>query len=246
MTRKFPMITAHTGCMGKPDNTLASAEMGLTHGADIVEDDIRVTLDGFPVLAHDDSLLLSNGVERHISKMTYTDLCELEIQARHGVEGESIRITALESLLLLIKTTDKLVNLDLKTDECIKPVVDMVLKYDMLDQVILSGCETERALKVEQINPRLRKLLNADSNLFLKLGFKEAIELTCKDAITAGCFGINIYYRFMSNELIEAANARNLPICVWTVNDETQMKIMIEMGAYSITTRNVLALAALK
>jgi glycerophosphoryl diester phosphodiesterase len=152
----------------------------------------------------------------------------------------------LESFLQLIKATSKIANLDLKVDECIKSVFDLVQKNDMLDQVILSGCESDRAMRVNQVNPKLRKLLNADIGLFLTSDYKEAVEKTCKDALTAGCFGINIEYRLVSSELVETAKNKNLPILVWTVNDKTQMKRMVEMEVHSITTRNVEALVDLK
>jgi glycerophosphoryl diester phosphodiesterase len=246
MNKTFPLITAHTGCMNKPDNTLASAEIGLKQGADVVEDDIRITRDGILVLAHDDRIHLPDGTAYSISEKTYIELCELDIRTQPGVGAETIRLATLESLLLLMKATSKIANLDLKVDECIKPVSDLVQKYDMLDQVILSGCESERAMRVKQVNPKLRKLLNADSQLFLTLDYKEAVEITCREALAADCFGINIHYRLVNPELIETAKHKNLPILVWTVNEAAEMKDMAEMGVHSITTRNVEALVDLK
>jgi glycerophosphoryl diester phosphodiesterase len=246
MAKQFPLITAHSGCMNKPDNTLASAETELKLEADVVEDDIRITRDGILVLAHDDMIHTPDGTEYSISTMTYSELYELDIRTLHGAEAETIRLATLESFLQLIKATSKIANLDLKVDECIRPVSDLVQKYDMLDQVILSGCESDRAIRVNQINPKLRKLLNADSQLFLTLDYKKAVEITCNDAIAAACFGININYRLVNSELVETARNKNLPILVWTVNDEAQMKHMVEMGVHSITTRHVETLVDLK
>jgi glycerophosphoryl diester phosphodiesterase len=246
MAKQFPLITAHSGCMNKPDNTLASAETALKLGADVVEDDIRITADGILVLAHDDIIHLPDGTEYSVSQNTYSDLCELDFQTKHGDAAETIRLVTLESFLQLIKTSSKIANLDLKVDECIQPVSDLVQKYDMLDQVILSGCESERAMRVKQVNPKLRKLLNADIGLFLTLDYKEAVEITCNDAIAAACFGINLEYRLLRTELLETAGIRNLPILVWTVNDEVQMRRMVDIGVHSITTRNVQTLVDLK
>jgi glycerophosphoryl diester phosphodiesterase len=246
MNKQFPLITAHSGCMNKPDNTLASAEIGLKLGADIIEDDIRLTRDGVLVLAHDDRIHLPDGTGYSISQMTYRELAELDIQTRQGNEVATIRLATLESFLQLIKTTSKIANLDLKKDECIKPVSELVHKYDMLDQVILSGCERDRAMRVKEVNPKLRKLLNADSRLFLTLDYKEAIEITCNDALAAECSGINIEYRLANSILVDIAKTKDLPILVWTVNEEAQMKRLVDIGVHSITTRNVEALIDLK
>ncbi len=44
-------VTAHTGAMGTPENSLESMRVGFAH-ADIVEFDVRFTADGVPVLSH--------------------------------------------------------------------------------------------------------------------------------------------------------------------------------------------------
>ena len=45
-------VTAHSGCMGLPENSVIAMEMGVAAGADIVEFDLNFRADGTPVLAH--------------------------------------------------------------------------------------------------------------------------------------------------------------------------------------------------
>ena len=45
--------TAHTGCVGTPDNSLEAIKTGAECGADIVEFDLYFTKDDEPVLSHD-------------------------------------------------------------------------------------------------------------------------------------------------------------------------------------------------
>lgn len=243
---RFPLITAHSGCMNTLDNTLLSVEAGLRFGADVVEEDVRVTKDGIPVLAHDDVWNTIDSGECRISQLTWEELSKLEIIVTHGERNESMRICRLEEMLPLIKASGKIVNLDLKVDESIEPVAALVKKHDLLEHVILSGCERDRALKAQQMHPELRKLLNADARLFLSMEYQNAIAQTCQDAVTASCFGININYRFVLPELLDYAAANNLPIFVWTVDDEIQMEQFVNMGVASITVRNVEALVRLK
>ena len=47
-------ITAHSGCMDMPDNSVEAMTKGVEAGADIIEVDLRYDEDGEPVLAHDD------------------------------------------------------------------------------------------------------------------------------------------------------------------------------------------------
>lgn len=48
-----PSITAHSGCMKTPPNSIKSIEKGIESGADFVEIDLNFTDDGTPVLSHD-------------------------------------------------------------------------------------------------------------------------------------------------------------------------------------------------
>ena len=47
-------VTAHSGCMKLPDNSVAAMEAGVAAGADIVEFDLNFRADGVPVLSHVD------------------------------------------------------------------------------------------------------------------------------------------------------------------------------------------------
>lgn len=241
-----PLITAHTGCMGTPDNSLLSIETALSIGADIVEEDILITSDGVLVLSHDDNVYSVDGTEYRISRMSYAELSKLDIKARHGAPGETIRILSLESVLPILQASGKKMNLDLKSDECIEPVSRLVEKNRLLEQVILSGCETSRAQKVNSTNPLLRKLLNVDISLFLAKNYMEAVQISCADAKSADCFGINVDYRVVQPELLQEAARHELDVYIWTVNTEAEMKHFIEMGVRSITSRNISALVKLK
>lgn len=46
-------VTAHSGCMNLPDNSLEAMKAGIEAGASIVEFDLSYTQDGEPVLSHD-------------------------------------------------------------------------------------------------------------------------------------------------------------------------------------------------
>ncbi|AHV95574.1 glycerophosphodiester phosphodiesterase [Paenibacillus sabinae] len=231
-----PLITAHTGCMNTPDNSLLSIETGLANGADIIEDDIRVTRDGVPVLSHDDAVRLADGSMGSLSHMTISEL----------YENLSIPVVKLEQALHLVRCTGKTMNLDLKTDECIEPVSELVKRLGLIDRVFLSGCEADRARKAKHSNARLRKLLNVNAVRFLAGDFTEAVLQTVQDAKSAGCFGINVPYRLVEPYLLEKAAEYGLQIYIWTVDEEKDMRLYAGMGVHSITTRNVTDLVRIK
>ncbi len=246
MANRFPLITAHCGSMNTIDHTLDSVQTGLRLGADVVEEDVRVTKDGIPVLAHDDEWVTVDGMKVSISQMTFEELRELQYEVTLGEQRETIRICRLEDMLPLIHASGKVVNLDLKVDESIEPVAALVKQYGMLEQAFLSGCEIDRAMIAKRLNPEMRKLLNTDHNLFRTLPYRDAMVKTCEEALAASCFGINIHYSIVNQELMDYTASLGLPVYVWTVNEEDLMVQYADLGVASITTRNVTALVQLK
>ncbi|MNC25075.1 hypothetical protein D3C75_731510 [compost metagenome] len=123
---------------------------------------------------------------------------------------------------------------------------ELVHRLNMPEQVILSGCERERALLAQRSQPQLRKLLNADIQLFRTSPYELAAGQTCRDALEASCFGINIYHEFVTPWFMERAHASGLPVYVWTVNETRLMEHYADLGVASITARNVQALVGLK
>ncbi|ANS73905.1 hypothetical protein AWM70_04390 [Paenibacillus yonginensis] len=242
----FPLITAHTGCMGTLDNTLESVRRGIELGADVIEEDIRVTQDGVAVLAHDDLWTGAGGGQIRISQTRYAELRKLEVVAHHAGKKGSMSFSTLEDLLRIIRSSGRMANLDLKTDEAVEAAAELVRRLDMFDQVFLSGCEAERARLAESRQPKLNKLLNADAKLFMAVAYDQAVKQTCQDALAASCFGINIYHEFITPALVEQAEVSGLAVYAWTVNEPVLMELYADMGVASITARNVEALVQLK
>lgn len=243
----FPRITAHTGSMGTPDNTLQSIETGLKYGVDILEEDVLLTADGILVLSHDDHIQLADGTERWISQMSYEQLRVLDVKPHSGPDDETIRILPLDALLPYLQESGIQMNLDLKSDACVEPVAAWITKNQLLEQVFLSGCETDRATLVQRANPHLRKLLNVDPSVFMTdAPYKEVAHQICRDAAGAACFGLNLNYRVVKPELLPIAAGYGLDVCIWTVNVLEEMQHFIQMGVHSITTRNIADLVQLK
>ncbi|MNW24115.1 putative glycerophosphoryl diester phosphodiesterase 1 [compost metagenome] len=234
--KPFPLVTAHTGCMGMPEHSLASLRSALEQGANVYEDDIRVTSDGELVLAHDDEVTLSDGRVGSIAGMTLQQLND----------GLAETLTKLTDILPIIRSSGITMNLDIKTVASLEPVFRLVEKHELMEKVFLSGCEFAVALEADRNGRHIRKLLNVDVASFQSLPYADAIVKSCEEAVAAGCFGLNVPYQLVDSELIHVAASRQLAVYVWTVAEEDDMKRMAHMGVASITTRNVAGLMKVK
>ncbi|WP_382350115.1 glycerophosphodiester phosphodiesterase [Lederbergia graminis] len=223
-------ITAHSGCMNTRQNSHASVLAGIREGADMMEVDIRATKDDHVVLYHDESIITSDG-----SKL----LRELPYEALNDV-------ILLENVLPYIKMNNRTINLDVKEDNAIAPMIRIIEHFDMQNQVLITGCEKERAAFIKAHYPTYKVLLNASFALFETCDYSSYVQQTIADAIDSKSDGINIHYQHCREELLESAKANRLPVYVWTVDQPTDMVKFMQLGVQSITTNNVKTLVHLR
>lgn len=234
---KYPLITAHSGCMNTMPNTVESVEKGLRAGADIVEVDVRATKDGVVVLMHDDVVDIPLHGICKIGNLTYEELV-----------SENVKITRLDNVIDLVHSHNKIINLDLKDDRVVDPMVKTVESIKRKDSVILSGCGREKAFYITRNYKGFQVLLNAEEDELLveNPDYEFFIKKTCNDAVEVSCCGINIFYEACFEQLVDYASSRCLPVCVYTIDDISFMKKYIDMGVYSITTNQVEKLMSIK
>jgi glycerophosphoryl diester phosphodiesterase len=81
--RNEPLKIAHRGASAyAPENSLLAFEKAAELGSDMVEVDLRVTADGHPVIAHDESLKRLYSVDATIDSLTLSELTT--ITSQHG------------------------------------------------------------------------------------------------------------------------------------------------------------------
>lgn len=235
------LVTAHSGCMGTVPNSLEHIQKAIELKADIIEVDIRGTKDGIVVLSHDEQVSSccsisgsGNGIGI-IEELTY-----------EGIRTIGGKLVTAEEILPLARENNFVFNLDLKDDEAVEPLMSWLKQLNMQDYVLLTGCGFSKAKAIKQHYGDFHVLLNAEETGALEeKDYGDYIKLTCNDALSAGCCGINISHEDCRRELMEYAVRVKLPVYVYTVDEADAMKKLMEEGAYSITTHKIDLLKAL-
>jgi len=121
----------------EPENTLKAFQKAIDLDLDGVELDVWLSADGVPIIIHgtDEGLILfkDTNLNAHVNKVHSKDLKNWTLPT-----GEYI--PTLEEVLVLCK--DKVpVNIELKEDnnKCIKPVLEILVRLQMLEQVCFSS-----------------------------------------------------------------------------------------------------------
>jgi len=239
---RFPLIVAHAGCENTPAHTAASVLAGLRAGADMVEIDLRLTRDGVPVLYHEAYLDAAPAPVR-LRDLSYLELSDLARQGRILLPPAEGRLTRLEEILDIVKSFDKAINLDIKEDEVIGPTLAAVKKAGMQESVILSGCERDRACYVKDQYRGFQVLLNASLG---RGDYRGAVRKICREAVACSCCGVNMHYQECTEELVEYARTRFLPVSIWTVDDEADMERVTRMGIQAVATNQVAVMMRIK
>ena len=103
---RSPVLIAHRTAMGlRPENTIVGIEAAIAAGVDGVEIDLHATLDGVPVLMHDDSLARTTGDARGVEEVTLDELRALSVLDPHGSVGPQPVPTFAEALAATVATT---------------------------------------------------------------------------------------------------------------------------------------------
>lgn len=224
----LPIITAHSGCEKTLANSMENIKKAIQLNVEYVEIDVRHTKDHVAVLSHDDE----RG-EVRISESTLDELRNYNI------------ITYEEAVELIIKSGKK-VNSDIKTIQSIDLISDYIIKNELCEKVILSGCKEREISYLTENYPEIKKLFNIDILMKEDLSFEEKMSHVLNIHKQNHLKGINIPYYQANDEVLGHMKEHGIETYVWTIDTEELMRKFVNKGVKSITTNEVVLLEKVK
>ncbi len=214
------MITAHSGCEGTPDNSIASIETGIALGADCVEIDIRMDAQGKLWLTHDLPALFSG--------LTPVEDAFALIQ-KSGI-SVNCDLKEYEALLPTLKLAEKY---GIGPDRLIfSGSVDTALLEENPEiarrsQIFLNSEELVKDLSKKELPDRVGQTAFLLANASMAAERLHAL----------GAAALNAPYKYTPDELIAKLRARNVALSLWTLNEEAALKEFMIKDLLNITTR---------
>ena len=221
------LITAHSGCEGTPDNSIASIQTGIVLGADCVEVDIRMDTQGKLWLTHDltaffdgltpledaFSLVRDSGIAVNCDLKEYgAMLPTIKLAEKYGIGPERLIFSGSVDTALLEENPEiaRRSQIFLNSEELVKDLS----KKDAPDRAGQTAYLLENA---DTVAERLHAL---------------------------GAKALNAPYKYMPDDLIGMLRERNVALSLWTLNEEAALREFMTKDLLNITTRTVsLALA---
>ena len=224
-------IFAHRGSKGThPENTLASFKEAVRVGSDGIELDVHLTKDGQLVVIHDETVDRTTNGTGEIRNLTLAEIKAMDAGSWFHNKYAGEKIPTLEEVLLLLKELgfNGQLNIELKTD---------VIQYKGLVEkcLALQGTKTwPFAIVYSSFNPyTLVELKEANPSQEIGLLFESKEWADKGDAMLEK----ESYHPDL--KLLDWAiewNRNQLPLRVWTVNEDTDINRCFELQIEAIFT----------
>jgi glycerophosphoryl diester phosphodiesterase len=197
-------------------------EDGITH----FETDIHATLDGHLVLAHDPSILRLTQVDQQISSLTLEQLQDFPIDGQHPwctLEG------------LVNRFPDAQISIDIKSDDSLDPFIQW-MNGRHAENFVVGSFSSKRVLSFRQAHPSVRTALTPLETLALVFGLDRLVKW---DEWKKHYAMVPLSFRgvpICTSGFIKRCRSRDISIFVWTINDVSAARKLVEKGAHGIVT----------
>lgn len=232
--RKGIQVWAHRGLSGRyPENTLPAFKAAIDAGADGIECDLHMTLDGELVIMHDEEVSRTTNGFGNIGRMTYENVRHLDAGSWYAPKFAGVRVPHLVDLLVLLKTAARPVtlNIELKAPAGRYPGIEskvlcLLTQFNYESQTIFSSFEPSALIALAKVSPsvKLARLYGID------VDWQESPKLLER------CTAIHPEFLGVDKTLMEQAHLRNKKVQVYTVNHREDVLHMQALGVHAVIT----------
>jgi len=223
-----PLIIAHRGAMTmEPQNTLRAFQKAAKLGADGVELDILQTKDGKVVVTHDNNTYRHTGKKVKVRKSNLKDLKKLDF-------GKKEKIPTLEEVFDHFLKKFQIINVEIKSTGIFSDGIEAKLakaikKFKCANQILVSSFNPLNLyrFKIRMPQVKLGYLLTKEQNILIRNRLTiHALQPTTIN-LNHTLFHKKSYKRFLNLDL---------PLWLWTVNTESDMKKYLTKPVEAIIT----------
>lgn len=223
-------MVAHRGVSGlEMENTLAAFVAAGNRSHYGIETDVHVTKDKQIAVIHDDNVKRVTGADRIVEESTLEELQSLKLYDRmEGRFRTDLRIPILSEYISICKKYDKTAVLELKNEmqaEDIRQIIQIIRKQNFLESVIFISFSWENMLEIRRQLPKQKAqylAMECDQELIRKLAENK--------------LDLDIYYKAITKELVEALHAAGIEVNCWTVDLPEDAEKMVSCGVDYITS----------
>ena len=215
---------AHRGYSKEaPENTLPAFRLAKEKGFNYGECDVAFTKDNVAVLLHDDSIDRTSDGEGKLSELTYEEVAQYDFGSWFSEEYKGLKIPTFDEFIKLCKEIEMHPYIELKgnySKEQITSLVDIVDDNNMKRNVTWISFDYDYLEYIKDVDETAR--LGYLSSEFEDDDLQKALSLrTGKNDVF-----LDLGFMYTFSWCIRKCKKENMPVEVWTLNDEILIKIM--------------------
>jgi glycerophosphoryl diester phosphodiesterase len=226
-----PLAFAHRGgAAHHPENSWPAFEHAVNLGYKYLETDAHATADGVLVAFHDHTLDRSTDRAGRIARMPYREVAAARIGGREP-------IPLLEDLLAA--WPDTRFNIDVKETPAIGPLARALARVNAWERVCVCSFSSRRLRATRKALARpvcmaLSPAALATVRMSRNLAGSGAV--LARRLASEGMRCAQVPAAVATGGFVRRAHALGLQVHVWTVNDQTEMTCLLDLGADGIMT----------
>jgi len=230
----YPRAFVHRGWhyddLAGMENSLSAFRRAVREGYHYLETDVHATSDGVVVVHHDPVLDRTTDASGVVARLPWTVVRRARIGGREPV-------SRLEDVLE--ELPDALLNIDVKAEPAIQPLIDTLRRTNALRRVCVASFSEKRLAKVRHF---------AGDGVLTSMGTRAIARLWASGRLPERVLRRRWHQRIaqvpmrhgrvpvVDKRLITAARRRGIEVHVWTIDDAAQMNQLIDLGVDGLMT----------
>lgn len=164
-----------------------------------------------------------------MNQLSISDLKQLDAGSWFSEDYAGEQIPTLEDALKIMTGRTRLF-LELKdqNEQFETYIVNLLVIYEMLDQTVILSFSNQQLTRIKAINPNVQTLLLIHSF------FGRYEDLV--NASYADNFGLSLTFYQNNESIIDVIHQKGKKVYIWTVNDETSLRKIVESDVDGIIT----------
>lgn len=235
--RQLPIAMAHRGFSGEGlENSMAAFRAGVELGFRYLETDVHTTSDGVLLLFHDETLDRVTDGNGRVAELPAAEVAKARINGREPIPTFDELVTRLP---------DARLNLDVKDWGSVRSTAAAIERHQVHHRVLVTSFSDRRRRAVLKLlsQPVASSAGVASTALFTLLGpvlprpaFRRLMHRTLRDV-----HALQVPVRYgripvVTAGFIRRAHDLGLVVHVWTINEEAEMRRLLQLGVDGIVT----------
>jgi glycerophosphoryl diester phosphodiesterase len=242
-----PWLVAHRGgSLLAPENTCIAFDQAVALGADVVELDVHLTRDGVVVVFHDEETERLTGSTGSIEERTTTEVGALD--AAHGftldhgrtfpLRGRGVQVPTLAEVLARYPSLRFSIDAKSEDPALVEALVREVKGAGAVDRVCLGSFFDDQATRLGSLLPEVARFLPQLAATSHVMAAKSGLPAK---GLSGDYDLASLPHRLeamtvVDRPVVEYFHRLGIPVHVWTVNEEADMRELLALGVDGIIT----------